>query len=100
MTKCPYCHPYTKENANKLTLDLAEYLNNKNRIEKPVYVCRALGEHTPFILVCYKNSQGKNKMKLFNFHYHNPSGSKAYIQQDFIEISNCPMCGRELDKDI
>lgn len=42
--KCPYCHPYTDENANYLTLKLASLLNDPKNGQKPLYVCRAFKE--------------------------------------------------------
>lgn len=43
--KCPYCHPYTDENANYLTLKLASLLNDPKNGQKPFpYLLTVLNE--------------------------------------------------------
>ena len=98
MTKCPYCHPYTKENANYVTLRLASFLNDPIMKQKPLYICRAFGERTGFILACYMNSKKQNRMKLFNIQLYEADPFNVPVLRQFIAVDYCPRCGRKLNE--
>ena len=61
--------PVADENADHATQKLLAILNRNE--DKPLYVCRAMGKETGFIMACYKNSLGQKKMKLFNIQIFN-----------------------------
>lgn len=97
--ECPFCHPCTDENANYLTLKLASLLNDPKNGQKPLYVCRAFGEETGFIMACYMNSKGQKRMKLFNIQFYEANPFIVPVLEQFTTPNYCPKCGRKLDDD-
>lgn len=93
--ECPFCHPCTDENADHVTQKLLAILNRNE--DKPLYICRAMGKETGFIMACYKNSLGQKKMKLFNIQIFNRSRLDILALQQFITPDHCLKCGRKLN---
>lgn len=93
--ECPFCHPCTDENADHVTQKLLAILNRNE--DKPLYVCRAMGKETGFIMACYKNSLGQKKMKLFNIQIFNRGRLDILALQQFITPDHCLKCGRKLN---
>ena len=93
--ECPFCHPCTDENADHVTQKLLAILNRNE--DKPLYVCRAMGKETGFIMACYENSMGQKKMKLFNIQIFHRGRLDILALQQFITPDYCLKCGRKLN---